>query len=69
MASWGILSLRCYGLPLLAAAVGMVVFLILWLREKTARDELILNLLGEIQNLLNELRKTRMNDEQETPNK
>jgi hypothetical protein len=34
----------------------------LWLREKTARDEMVLNLLGEIGDTLAEIRK-KMNEE------
>ena len=45
----------CFSLLPLAVFVGLVIILFLWLREKTLRDELVLNLLIEIQQILAEI--------------
>jgi len=62
MAMRGLFLLSCFGFLPLAIVIALIVFIVLWLREKTARDEMVLNLLGEIGDTLAETRK-KMNEE------
>jgi len=52
-----VLLVGCFGLPALGIAVAVGVYFVLWLREKTLRDEMVLGLLGEIGEELKEIQK------------
>lgn len=51
------LGFGCIGLAPLAIAVALVIFVVFWLREKIQRDELVLSLLAEIQEILVDIRE------------
>jgi len=47
----------CFALLPLAAVIAFVVFLVFWMRQKTSRDEMVLNLLDGINTEIEEIGK------------